>query len=74
MLIYQWIPSTSLLPFYLCDGKKITLESHLNIDRYLDCGFFLTESQTVILTVTYKIEKRVHSEQSGVTLYVSTNP
>lgn len=52
----------------------MTLEFHLNIARYLECGFSLTESQTVILTVTYKIEKRVHSEQSGVTLCMSTNP
>lgn len=58
MLIYQWMPSASVLPFYLCN----------------DCGFRLTRSQTIILTVNYKIEKRIHHEQSGVILYMSTNP
>lgn len=41
---------------------------------FIDSGFVFNKSQSIVLTVKYKTEKRVHKEQSGVLMYISTQP
>ncbi|CAF0723230.1 unnamed protein product [Adineta ricciae] len=57
MLIYEWTPSSSAAIFRLSD----------------DCGFEFDDTHSIILSVTYQRERRLHKEQSGIILYISTH-
>lgn len=72
MLIYEWTPITSLSSLRLPAGKA-RLSLSLSRSKFIsDSGFVFDRSKTLILSVIYRKEKRVHKEQSGVTLTIST--
>lgn len=74
MLIYEWTPITSLSSLRLPAGKaRLSLSLSLSRSKFIsDSGFVFDRSKTLILSVIYRKEKRVHKEQSGVTLTIST--
>ncbi|CAF0938833.1 unnamed protein product [Adineta steineri] len=55
MLIYEWTPSSSTSPFRINGGQ----------------GFYFNQTRSIILTIIYRKERRLHKEQSGITLQVS---
>ncbi|UJR21429.1 hypothetical protein I4U23_024515 [Adineta vaga] len=56
MIIYEWTPYSSSANFRTAD----------------DCGFEFHETQSIILTIIYQRERRLHKEQSGVVIHIST--
>lgn len=74
MLIYEWTSYSSVTPFRLPNGKEsISKNRHyLSLTIYIDTGFPLNKSKSIILTVVYKKEKVLHKEQTGILLDIST--
>lgn len=75
MLIYEWTPYSSSTPFRISDGKTYLNKDTFFYDLFfIDSGFVVTNSKSIVLTVIYKKEKKIHKEQSGITLLISTLP
>jgi hypothetical protein len=73
MLIYEWTSGLSLSPLRIPDRKTDFTYFIIKLKlKNIDLGFSLNKSNSIVLTITYTKEQRMHKDRSGIILYIST--